>query len=112
MNAPRLNWSLVLEAQTQVPDGAGGYLRDWQPVGTVWAEMKAGTGREKDAFAVTVSRVPYRIVVRSSPNSSPSRPVAGQRFRKGMRVFNIHAVAEKGIDGRYLTCHTEEEIAS
>ena len=112
MNAPYLNRALTLEAPVQVPDGAGGYTADWDVLGVVWGELKAGSGRERAAFAVTVSRVPYRITIRAMPYGAPSRPVAGQRFRDGGRVFHINAVAEKGHDGRFLTCHVEEEVAS
>lgn len=112
MSLPHLNRSLVLEAPVQVSDGAGGYTRNWQPLGVLWAQVKAGSGREAAAFAVTVSRVPYRIVVRAAPDGAPSRPVAGQRFREGARIFNIQAVAEKDAQGRFLTCHAQEEVAS
>mgnify|MGYP000088384303 CR=1 FL=1 len=112
MIAPHLNRMLVLEAPQQISDGAGGYLRSWEPLGTLWAELKAGSGRETAAFAATVSRVPYRIVVRAAPDGAPSRPIAGQRFVDGTRIFNITAVAEKGTDARFLTCHATEETAS
>lgn len=112
MSLSALSRSLTLETPVQVPDGAGGYTRDWQPLGVLWAEVKAGAGREAAAFAVTVSRVPYRIVVRAAPMEAPSRPVAGQRFREGARVFSIQAVADKGLDGRFLICHAVEEVAS
>ncbi len=112
MRSPVLNRSLVLEGPVQIADGAGGYSRDWQPLGVIWAELKAGSGRETAAFAATVSRVPYRITVRAAPYGAPSRPQAGQRFRDGARVFNILAVAEKDAHARFLTCHAEEEVAS
>ncbi|WP_106744059.1 head-tail adaptor protein [Yoonia maritima] len=112
MKAPRLNRAFVLEAPLQVSDGAGGYVREWQPLGIHWATVKAGSGREAAAFAATISRVPYRITVRAAPQGAQSRPVAGQRFREGNRIFNITAVAEQGSDGRFLTCHALEETAS
>ncbi|WP_341366349.1 head-tail adaptor protein [Yoonia sp. BS5-3] len=112
MRMPDLSRPLVLEQPVQVADGAGGYTRDWQELGVLWAEVTSGAGREAAAFAVTVSRVPYRIVVRASKPGAPSRPVPGQRFRDGTRVFNINAVADRGTDGRYLICRTEEEVAS
>jgi head-tail adaptor len=112
MSAPRLDRSLVLEAATKMADGAGGYTRVWEPLGVLWAELKAGMGREVGAAAVTVSRVPYRIIVRAAPYSAPSRPAAGQRFRDGNRIFNINAVAEKGVHAQFLTCHVDEEVAS
>ena len=111
MSAPQLNRSLVLEAPLKVADGSGGYTRDWEPMGVLWAEVKAGSGRERAERAATLSRVPYRITVRAAPYGAPSRPVAGQRFRDGERVFQIFAVAEKDAHAAFLTCHAEEEVA-
>lgn len=112
MTEPHLNRALVLEDPQRVADGAGGFVRDWQVKGVLWAEVRAGTGRETAAFAVTVSRVPYLITVRAAPFGAPSRPVAGQRFRDGDRVFHIDAVAERDPRARYLVCHAQEETAS
>lgn len=111
MTVPHLNRSLVLEAPVKIADGAGGYTRDWEALGVLWAEVKAGSGREKAQSAATLSRVSYRITVRAAPYGAPSRPVAGQRFRDGARVFEIYAVAERGVDAAYLTCHAQEEVA-
>ena len=107
-----LNRALVLEAPVRVPDGAGGFSNDWQSLGVLWAHIKAGSGRETAAFAATVSRVPWKITVRAAPFGAPSRPVPGQRFREGGRLFQINAVAEKDAQSRYLTCFAEEEVAS
>lgn len=112
MTAPHLNRPLVLEAPLRAGDGAGGYIRDWQVRGVLWAEIKASTGRETADFAATVSRVRYRITVRAAPHGAASRPVAGQRFRDGDRLFQITAVAERDSDARYLTCFANEETAS
>ncbi|KQB98266.1 phage tail protein [Loktanella sp. 1ANDIMAR09] len=111
MSAPQLNRALVLEAPMKIADGAGGYARQWEPLGVLWAELKAGAGREKAETAATLSRVPYRITVRAAPFGAPSRPVAGQRLRDGARIFNIHAIAEHDTGGAYLTCHAEEEVS-
>lgn len=111
MTTPHLNRTLTLETQVKHPDGAGGYTADWQPLGVLWAQMQAGTGRELAAAAASLSRVPYRITVRASPQGAASRPVAGQRFRKGTRIFHILAVAEQDGCAHYLTCHAQEEIA-
>lgn len=96
----------------RISDGAGGFTRDWQPLGVLWAQVKPGSGKEAAAFAATVSRVPLKIVVRAAPYGTPSRPVAGQRFREGDRLYHINAVAEKDAHARYLTCFAEEEVAS
>ena len=111
MNTPQLNRSLVLDAPMKVADGAGGYTRDWEPLGVLWAELKAGAGRERVETAATLSRVPYRITVRAAPYGAPSRPAAGQRFRDGARIFQILAVAERGVNAAFLTCHAQEEVA-
>lgn len=111
MSGPQLNRSLVLEGPTKMADGAGGYRRLWEPLGVLWAELKAGTGREVGMASATVSRVPYRITVRAAPYGAPSRPTVGQRFRDGSRIFNINAVAEQGVHAQFLTCHVDEEVA-
>ncbi|MFQ1700663.1 head-tail adaptor protein [Loktanella agnita] len=112
MSRPNLNRSLTLEAPLRAGDGAGGFVSDWQALGILWAEVKPGSGRETAAFAATVSRVRYRITVRAAPYGAPSRPVAGQRFREGTRVFAIQAVSERDADPHYLVCHVEEEMVS
>jgi head-tail adaptor len=106
---PHLNRRLVLEAVARVPDGAGGFVESWQSLGTVWAEILPGAGRDVAGEEVILSRVAYRIVVRAAPVGAPSRPLPAQRFREGMRVFRILAVTEQDRAGRYLTCFTAEE---
>jgi head-tail adaptor len=107
-----LSRALVLEEVTRQPDNAGGYTESWVALGTLFADMRAGTGRERGFDAVTVSYVPYRIVVRAAPEGAVSRPKAGQRFREGERLFRIEAVADHNRDGLYLECFTKEEVLS
>lgn len=106
----KLNRRLVLEEAVRVPDGAGGLSESWAPVGELWAEVKAGPGRERAGEHVTLSAVAYRIVVRAAPPGDPMRPRPDQRFREGARVFRILAVSEADGQGRYLTCHAREEV--
>lgn len=112
MTAPKLNRALLLEAPLQNADGAGGFHRAWEPRGTLWAQVKALTGREAAAYGATLSRVSYQITVRAAPFGAPSRPVAGQRFREGTRIFNITTVTEQDADARFLRCQALEETAS
>ena len=107
-----LNRKLVLEAPQRVQDGAGGHSEVWTAVGTVWAQVTAGTGREIAGQFVTVSSVPYKIVVRGAPVGAPSRPKPDQRFREGSRIFLIKAVADRDPEGRYLTCFAQEETVA
>lgn len=108
MKAPRLNRAFVLEAPLQVSDGAGGYVREWQPLGIHWQRLRRALAVRRPRLL----RLFPAFRIGSSPQGASSRPVAGQRFREGNRIFNITAVAEQGGDGRFLTCHALEETAS
>lgn len=108
MSGPRLRRKLVLESRTATPDGMGGYVVNWTPLGSLWAEMAARTGREAVVSGRESQRQPWRIMVRGAPAGAASRPRPDQRFREGARVFNILSVAEADPAGRYLMCFAEE----
>ncbi len=112
MRKPKLSRKLVLEAPVRVADGAGGFSETWEVVGTLWADIKPGTGREVAAAGLSVSTVPYKITVRAAPYNAPSRPAAGQRFVDGGRVFRVLAVTEVDSEARFLTCFAREEVAT
>lgn len=112
MKLPHLSRPLMLEAPERVADGSGGYAVAWTALGTHWAEVTSGTGREAAGAGARLARVPFRIVVRASPYGAPSRPKPDQRFRDGQRIFTILAVTERDTQGRYLTCHAQEEEAA
>lgn len=109
MRVPHLNRALTLEGPVTVPDGAGGYAKSWAVLGTLWAEVVAGSGRETAGEDVMLSTVPYRITVRAAPVGAPSRPIPEQRLREGVRIFRILAVTERDGDARFLTCFAREE---
>lgn len=112
MKTPDLNRKLVLESAGSVPDGSGGFTQAWTALGELWASVEALTGRERGDAGGPVSVARFRITVRAVPVGRASRPVAGQRFRDGARIFAIRAVAEADAQGRYLLCQTEEEVAT
>lgn len=108
---PKLTRKLTLEESVQTPDGAGGFVQVWQERGTLWANVTHRTGREiQNRPAASVSLMSYRITVRATPLSSPSRPKPDQRFREGGRTFRILAVAEADAGARFLTCFANEEV--
>lgn len=111
MKPPILNRKLVLEAPLRLADGAGGYVTTWAARGTLWADIRPGTGREKAAEFMTVASVPFRITVRAAPVGAPSRPEPEQRFRAGARIFRILAVTEADVGARYLVCFAQEEVS-
>ena len=112
MIALRLTRPLVLEAPERVPDGSGGFTESWIALGTLWAEVVPGSGRENAGAAGPVSRQSLRISVRAAPQGAPDRPQVDQRFRDGDRLFRILAVTERDAEARYLTCNCTEELAA
>lgn len=112
MITPRLNRKLTLEEASRVPDGAGGYSETWVVLGTVWAEITAGTGRERAAETLTVSSIPLRIRLRAAPPGAASRPKPEQRFTAGARVYRILAVTEDDDNPQYLVCFAQEEVSA
>lgn len=105
-----LTRALLLETPGRVADGAGGFARQWQAMGTLWAEVVPGRGAGAAGADAPLSRVPYRITVRAAPPGAPARPRPGQRFRDGARLFRILAVTERDARARFLTCFAEEEL--
>ena len=112
MKTPVLGRKLVLEGAARVADGAGGFVETWAALGVHWAEVRPGRGRVAEGAGVVLSQVPWRITVRAARPGSLARPVAGQRFREGQRIFRILAVADADLGGRYLTCEADEETAA
>lgn len=112
MKGVNLSRALVLECPVETVDGMGGIALSWATIGTLWAEVLPGTGRDTSGEEVVLSTVPYRITVRGAPQAAASRPVAGQRFREDARIFPILAVTERDDTGRYLVCFVREEVPS
>jgi len=109
---PILSRRLILEERGGTPDGAGGRSKIWIPLGTLWAEVVARTGREGIVAGRETPEQPYRVTVRGAPVGAASRPRPSQRFREGTRVFNILSVAEADPEGRYLVCMAEERLST
>lgn len=110
MNRVRLSRRLTLEAPQRSDDGAGGFTETWVPLGELWADVTARTGRERIEGTAPLSRMSYKIVVRGAPYGAPARPMPEQRFREDDRLFHIQAVADRDPEGRYLTCFADEEV--
>lgn len=109
MRAPALTRKLTLQSSASVPDGAGGYTKSWTTLGTLWAEVTPGNGRDVAGIEVSLSTVNYVITVRAVRSGSAQRPVAGQLLVEGTRRFAILAVTDVGSEGRYVRCYAREE---
>jgi head-tail adaptor len=105
-----LNRAMVLEAAQVVPDGAGGHVRTWQPLGTLWCELRPGAGRERRGEIAPTGEMGLRAYMRAAPQGSPQRPRPDQRLREGGRVFAILSVSEADPQGAYLVAYLREEV--
>jgi head-tail adaptor len=112
MKAPRLNLEVVLENPVRTADGAGGYSESWQALGTLWAQILPGSGREANGPAGAVSLSRHRVILRAAPVGQQMRPVAGQRLRLGTRRLAVEAVTELPDQPLYLRCDVTEETAT
>lgn len=105
---PLLNTELVLETPVEVADGGGGVVVEWEPLGTLWAEIASIRAREDVTGGRSASRITHRITVRNAPPDSPRRPRADCRLRRGERIFAIRGVAPRDRRAAYLICWAEE----
>jgi len=110
--AVRLRRKLVLEGPVRQGDGAGGFSESWVPQGTLWADMRPGYGRARDGAGARLSLNRWRVICRAAPAGAASRPVAGQRFVEGPRIYRIEAVSAWDDAGIYLQCFCREEVAT
>lgn len=101
--------SFDLENPDRLPDGMGGYVVQWRRLGTLWAEVKAQSGRAERGEVATQARVRWRLVVPGVRVGDPRRPHPGQRLRMGARLFTIEAVAEVDPMGRDLMIWASEQ---
>ena len=105
-----LNRPLSLEGVVRLADGSGGFTESWATLGTLWAEVVPGSGRDVAGEEAFFATVPYRITVRAAVQGAPSRPKPDQQFRDGGRVFLILAVTERDPEGHFLMCFAREEV--
>jgi len=107
-----LNRRLVLETQQEVSDGAGGCTTTWAALGTLWGRMAPRAARATNGETGEVSTAGFTVIVRAAPVGQSIRPVPGQRFRIGTRLFAIDAVTEDAPGGFYLRCICSEEVST
>ena len=104
---------MVLEARAEpARRRRAGSSSTWVPVGTIWADVRPGAGREDFTGAAARPRVALPDPGARGAGGAPSRPRADQRLREGARVFDILTVTEHDPAGRYLEIRAEEGSAA
>lgn len=96
VDAGRLTARLVLERPEPVDDGQGGAENGFVELARVWALVEPRSFAEEEKGPVLVSTVTHQVTVRARGDLA-----AGQRFRKGARVFDILALRDPDETGRF-----------
>lgn len=96
IDAGRLTARLVLERPDEVEDGQGGAVAGFVEVARVWALIEPRSFAEEEKGPGLVSTVTHHVTVRARGDLA-----VGQRFRKGLRIFEIVAVRDPDETGRF-----------
>jgi SPP1 family predicted phage head-tail adaptor len=83
----RLRHRLALQQEIQIADGAGGYVRSWQNIADLWAEINPISGRERLFAGQIQTEISHNVVIRYRAGI-----VAGMRLLYDSRIFNIRAI--------------------
>ncbi len=95
---------LVLETPVSEPDGQGGAVLTWTEIAAMWAKVEPVSSVLAERAGAQIGTMTHRIWLRFREGIA-----AGQRFRKGARLFAVKLVQDPDETGRYLTCLCEEE---
>lgn len=101
----RLRQRLTLQRENKTPDGAGGYVRNWENAADLWAEIIPLRGKEEFFAARLQTKATHRILVRYRQGVE-----AGQRLVFDTRAFYIRHIADAGINSDVLELLTEEGV--
>jgi SPP1 family predicted phage head-tail adaptor len=99
----QLNRRLVLEAPAITPDGAGGVVRTYQTLTTLWAALAPVTARGDLVADGVGTTVTHRISIRTGPDVT-----LRHRFRLGARIFQIATIRDQDGQGRFLEIDVQE----
>ncbi len=86
----RLPERIVIERETQLADGAGGFTSSWAPLATRWANAKAVRGSESEESGRTQSRQTWLFTVRR--DSTTETVTASDRISWDDAIYNIRNV--------------------
>jgi SPP1 family predicted phage head-tail adaptor len=95
---------LALEQAVPEPDGQGGAVLAWTEIAALWAKIEPVSSAVSERGGAEVGTITHRIWLRFRAGVS-----AGQRLRKGARLFAVKLVQDPDETGRYLTCLCEED---
>ena len=97
-----LNRRLVLEAPVESADGAGGVIRSYTPVTTLWASVEPVSARGEVVADARGATITHRIVIRRH-----AAVTTRHRFVEGASVYRIVTLREDG-SRRFLVIGAEQ----
>lgn len=103
LDAGQLSVRLDLESPVETPDGQGGVTVSHAAESSHWARIEPVAADHAELGHVERQGVTHRIWIRHAQGV-----VAGKRFRRGVRVFDILTVHDPDEMGRYLVCRVKE----
>lgn len=100
-----LNRRLVLEAPVESADGAGGVVRSFETMATLWVSVTPVSAARQIEAARLGARVTHRLHLRFSSDITTRH-----RFRDGARLYRIVALRDRDGRQRFLEIEAEERI--
>jgi SPP1 family predicted phage head-tail adaptor len=105
-NPGLLNRRLTLEAPVESADGAGGVVREFETVATLWAEVTPVSAARAIEAERAGARVTHRIGIRFADDITTRH-----RFRDGDRAFHIVSLRDRDGRKRFLAIEAEEIVS-
>ncbi len=105
--ASKLRHRLTLQEEVMTPDGAGGYVRTWNDVVQLWAEVISVGGRERFFSGKIQSEGTHRVLLRYRNDITTQHRLVFES-----RIFNIRAIMNMREMDDVLELMVEEGVAA
>jgi SPP1 family predicted phage head-tail adaptor len=107
-----LRHRLTLQQEARTADGAGGYVRSWNNIGELWAEISSLSNRSVFGYEKLVadqiqSVITHKIIIRYRNNI-----ITDMRLLYESRIFNIRAIKNVNENNEILELLVEEGVAN
>lgn len=104
-----LDQRIELQEPSYVDDGQGGQVKTFVVRHTVWAHVRALSGRERSHSELLQSEGGYMVVIRNSYSFDESWRV---RWINGSRLMNIRFIPDSGNRKMYQPIECERGVAT
>jgi len=98
-----LRTELIVEDAIESGDGAGGVVREWVEVATLFAHVEPVRARTRYGADQRQVDITHRITMRHRGDI-----FRRMRFRRNYRIFAIETIVDPDETARYLVCEARE----